>query len=321
MAAARLRARCGEHAGDGALVVGRPAAVAVGRAVRRGHLARLLRTAPRTAPGRRAPPRRASMCIVVGPTALQATPAHWIVPPSIAERGRGRDDREVAGAPLDLLVRAAEAGVDREADLDEHLGRLHGGHVRADVELLHPDDALAAARTAQNGLALERHDDAGEVLGGVGLAQRAAHRAAVADDRVGEHGLGLRKMCGNVRVEQIGLEHVHVARQRADADLVALLADVVQLRLERVDVDHVTGIGEAQLHHRDEAVAARPGCERCRRALQAALWRRRRSLPASSRKALGSALPRCDAPLLRKWSGERSYARYDRVCKPDEAIA
>ena len=39
-------------------------------------------------------------------------------------------------------------------------------------------------------MALECRDDAREVLGRVGLAERAAERAAVADDRVGEDVLG-----------------------------------------------------------------------------------------------------------------------------------
>jgi hypothetical protein len=44
---------------------------------------------------------------VVGPTALSAMPASAIVSPSSQQHGRRGRDREVAGAPLDLLVRAA----------------------------------------------------------------------------------------------------------------------------------------------------------------------------------------------------------------------
>ena len=52
---------------------------------------------------------------------------------------------------------------------------------------------------------------------------------------------------------QVGLQQLHVARQRADPQLVALLADVGQL-MQVVDVDQVLGIREAKLHHRQQAV-------------------------------------------------------------------
>ena len=55
--------------------------------------------------------------------------------------------------------------------------------------------------------------------------------------------------------EQLRAEQVHVAGERADADLAVLLADVGELR-EVVDVDQVLGAGEPQLHHRQQAVAA-----------------------------------------------------------------
>src|SRR4051794_27874843 len=43
----------------------------------------------------------------------------------------------------------------------------------------------------------------------------------------------------------------------ADADLAGALVDVAQLVRERVDIDHVGRSGEAQLHHRQQAVSAR----------------------------------------------------------------
>jgi hypothetical protein len=154
-------------------------------------------------------------------------------------------------------VRSAEAAALGDADLDEHLGRLDARHVRTDVELVHLDDALRATGSAQDGLALERHDDAREVLGRVGLTQRAAHRSAVADHRIGQHCLGLAEDVRELLVEKVGLEHVDVARQRPHGDVVPLVADVVELALKRVDVDDVARVGEAQLHHWDEAVPAR----------------------------------------------------------------
>ena len=53
--------------------------------------------------------------------------------------------------------------------------------------------------------------------------------------------------------EQLGLEQRAVARHRADPDLVAVRLDVAELVGERVDVDHVRGRGEAELHHRQQA--------------------------------------------------------------------
>ena len=77
---------------------------------------------------------------------------------------------------------------------------------------------------------------------------------AVAHDRVGDHVLGVaehREVLG----EQLGPQQVDVAGERADADLVALLADVGELG-EVVDVDQVLGVRQPELHHRQQAVAA-----------------------------------------------------------------
>ena len=89
------------------------------------------------------------------------------------------------------------------------------------------DDALAVG-AADHDLGLGGGAHGRQVLGGVGLAERAADRAAVAHDRVGDHVLGVaeeREVLG----EQVGLEQVDVPRQRADPDLAALLADVGEL--------------------------------------------------------------------------------------------
>src|SRR5207253_7205408 len=53
-----------------------------------------------------------------------------------------------------------------------------------------------------------------------------------------------------VRVEQVG-----VPGQRADAELAAEFFDVGEFG-QAVDVDQYAGLGQPQLHHRDEAVAA-----------------------------------------------------------------
>ena len=64
---------------------------------------------------------------------------------------------------------------------------------------------------------LGRRADRREVLGGVGLAQRAADRAAVAHHRVGDDLLGVAEQ-REVLGQQVGLEQVDVARERADLD-------------------------------------------------------------------------------------------------------
>ena len=85
-----------------------------------------------------------------------------------------------------------------------------------------------AVGAADHDRRLQRRADRGEVLGRVGLAERAADRAAVAHDRVGDHLLGVAEH-REALAQQLGLEQVDVAGERADRDLVALLADVGEL--------------------------------------------------------------------------------------------
>ena len=91
------------------------------------------------------------------------------------------------------------------------------GLVRAAVELLHRHDPLAGA-AADHAARVERGADGGQVLGRVGLAERAAERAAVAHDRVGDHPLGVAEDRER-RGQLVGLEQLAVAGHRADPDL------------------------------------------------------------------------------------------------------
>ncbi len=102
---------------------------------------------------------------------------------------------------------------------------------------------------------VERGAHGREVLGRVGLAQGAADGAAVAHQRVGDDGLGVGDD-GEVLAQERRGEQVPVAGQGADVDGVALAADVAELA-QVVDVDQVLGRGQAQLHHRQQAVTAR----------------------------------------------------------------
>src|SRR5215213_4427909 len=106
------------------------------------------------------------------------------------QRDAGGRRGPVAGAALDLLVRAPTALAHGDAHLDEHLGVADGRLVGALMELVHVEHALAGAPAYDRGRA-ERRAHGAEILGGVRLAEGPADRAAVADGRVGDHLLGL----------------------------------------------------------------------------------------------------------------------------------
>src|SRR5262249_37064082 len=150
------------------------------------------------------------------------------------QRGAGGGGGPVTRAALDLLVRAASVLAHGDADLDQDLGVADGRLVRAAVELLHVNDALAGA-AADHRRGAERSAHRAEVLGGIRLAERAPDRAAIAHGWVRDLVLGVADDREPLR-EQAGLEELPVAGERADADLAPLFAYVAQLSLERVDV-------------------------------------------------------------------------------------
>ena len=178
----------------------------------------------------------------------------------------------------------------RDADLDEHLGVADGGLVRAAVELGHVDHALAAAaaddgdaRRARRRRRCRSSDgsawqSAPPIVPRLRTGGSAISSSASREDR-------------EVAGEQLGLEHLAVARERADAHLAVLLADVAELGLERVDVDQVLRRREPQLHHRQQRVAAGDEPRLRARAAPAARSPRRRSTRARSRTAQVPAWP------------------------------
>ena len=89
----------------------------------------------------------------------------------------------------------------------------------------------------------------------IGLAQRPADRAPVAHDRIGDHTLGVVQhrevLAGDRRRQEVG-----VAGHRADDEVVAVDGDRAELAGQIVDVDQVLRPGEAELHHRQQAVPA-----------------------------------------------------------------
>ena len=159
------------------------------------------------------------------PTALSAIPASAIVPPSIQTAA---DAAAIAQSPArrsTFSCALPPPGRTRQADLRQQLTGADRGHVGTDVKVLHPDDPLALRLRGSTTRAFAAEHTADRSSGGVRLAQRAADRAAVADDRVGDHGLGVgeqREALG----EQLRLEQVDVPRQRADPDLTVDLANV-----------------------------------------------------------------------------------------------
>ena len=242
------------------------------------------RTPPPTAGRRRATPRRGSSARSLGLTALSAMPAAPTFAPSSQSAAPAAAIAQSPVRRLTFSYALPPCGADRDADLDEHLGVADRGLVRAAVEVGHVDRALAAA-AADHGDGAERGADGAQVLGRVGLAERAADRAAVAHRRVGDLAARRRAMIGKWRASSVGLEQLAVPGERADPHLAALLADVVELGGERVDVDQVLGRREPQLHHRQQRVAAgdEPGLRA--RGAPAARGRRRRSTRARSRTA------------------------------------
>src|SRR4051812_2100898 len=141
------------------------------------------------------------------------------------DRGAGRHDRPVAGPPLDLLVGAAVPGAARETNLDQDLAVPDRRLVRPDVELLHRDDALGAARTADHAVRVQGRAHRRQVLARVGLAERSAERSPVAHDRVGDHPLGLPEDREGGR-ELVRFEQLAVPGERADADRIVLDPDI-----------------------------------------------------------------------------------------------
>ena len=243
----------GEHAGEMALVVDRAAAVGARRAV----LRRRSRPPAANSSSDGGLPRSSSSArvrwIVVIPTALSAMPASAIAPPSIHTAAEAAAMAQSPARRSTFSCALPAPGRSGRRTSVSSSPRAHRGHVGPDVEVLHPDHPLAAG-AADDHLRLGGRADGREVLGGVGLAQRAADRAAVAHHRVGDHGLGVAEE-REVPREQLGLQQVDVAGQRADPDLAVRLADVGELG-EVVDVDQVLGAGQPQLHHRQQAVAA-----------------------------------------------------------------
>ena len=244
----------GQLVGEVALVVGRPPGV--------GHRGAALRR-DRSRPGvellRRLP---AAQRLGDGGDAGGVRPDRGQADPRVGDhravhphRGAGRGDRPVAGPAFDLGVGARAVRPQRDPDLGQDLAVLHRRLVGAAEEVAHRDHPLPA-RAADHAAGVDGGADRGQVLGGVGLAEGAADRAAVADDGVGDDPLRVGED-REVRGELGRLQQLPVPGHRPDPDLVGPDPDVAELVVEVVDVDDVLEVGQPQLHHRQQAVSAR----------------------------------------------------------------
>ena len=179
-------------------------------------------------------PRRSSSArerwIVVSPTALSAMPASQIRPPSTQTAA---DAAAIAQSPARrstfscALPPPARSGT--LTSVSSPRRRRPSCRGRRGTR---PSRPFARRSAADHDRRLDRGTDGGEILGCVGLAERAADRAAVADDRIGDHGLGVAED-REVPRQELGLEELDVACQRADPDLTVLFADIGELRRGR----------------------------------------------------------------------------------------
>ena len=125
------------------------------------------------------------------PTAASAMPARAIVPSRELERGAGGGDRPVArrgGRPSRRRCRSRRAA-GRGSRPASRPGRPRSGTGPRWNSCM--STTRSPPRAADDHPRADRRAHGGQVLGRVGLAQRAADRAAVAHDRVGDHALGV----------------------------------------------------------------------------------------------------------------------------------
>ena len=154
--------------------------------------------------------------------------ASAIAPPPFVEHHRHADRRPVLRAAAELDVGRARAAVLADPDRREDLLRPDGGREHALEELGGRDEPLGAGADDEH-LRVEREQARGQVGGRVAVGDRAADRAAVTHLRVADLGRRGREQRRLLAHERVGREVV-VARERADRERVAVVADVAQLR-------------------------------------------------------------------------------------------
>ena len=188
------------------------------------------------------------------PTAASATRAAGDRPVrGQLERGARGGDGPVADAPVQLLVGAA--GARRDARRGSRPASPPGRpRSRTGPRWNSPMPITRSPRRAPDDeLRVHRRAHGGQVLGRIGLAERAADRAAVADHGVGDHALGVGEDREQL-VQERRFEEIAMTGHRPDPDLAVVRAHIPQLPRQRIDVYHVLRGGEPELHHREQAV-------------------------------------------------------------------
>lgn len=141
-------------------------------------------------------------------------------------------------------------GVERRTSVDELVG-LEGGGEKAEEEPGCRERPLSADAPGHE-VGVEGKGHRPPVALGVGVAEAPHHRAEVSDEGVGDLG----GCSGDYRVPSAdhgGALERPVPDQGTDAQALGTLLHAVE-SWEPVDVDQEGGVGEAELHQRDQAL-------------------------------------------------------------------
>ncbi len=141
-------------------------------------------------------------------------------------------------------------GWDGNADLGEDLIHLQSRLVEARKKTGQGDHPLAIG-TGGHDPGLQRQHRGRMVVGGVRVRQVPSHRGHIADQGVTDHS-GRLHQNRVFRAEQVRAFDLGLSREGSDPEEALRLPDVAQPR-NAVDIDEVTGCGEAQLHQRNQA--------------------------------------------------------------------
>ena len=157
------------------------------------------------------------------------------------------------GDPHELLVVTTPARVLGDADGGEQLTLPHGGLEEVDEEVLRRHGALTVG-TRDDQLGIESEDRRAHVTGRIGVHERAADGAPVADLRIGD-GLHGSREDGRVLLDQVGGRHLVVGGHGTDDEVVTLLADASEL-LDATEVDDRLRRVEAHPEDREQGLSA-----------------------------------------------------------------
>ena len=168
------------------------------------------------------------------------------------------DDRATGRGPvaclaLELFVGPAGALCkSRHADGDHDFGFFEQGHVGTQEEAVGSHGA-AAVRAFKHELGVAHQRQGRVVIARVAVGDVPADGAAVAHLGVGDQ-LGGFGQQGHLGLQDGRMDQVVFHRHRTNDHGLPFFADAAQLG-NAVDVDQVLGLGKAQLHHRQQAVA------------------------------------------------------------------